>query len=251
MKLGVKIRIGVVVVMMLGFVVATMLNWKTSYPTYVWHQKLELVIGTPDGDKVGSSVVRARIAFRTAAFPGQISGFKGWSGEATVVDLGDGKYLFALVKEPVSLAQDTFQYLVPAVTRFKEGNGNRYPTKTLLPRFIEEIREKAPVVSEYEYPMLVTFDDINDPKTVRLVDPIDLAATFGKGYALKEMTLEITDEEVTIGNLKTILDYFWWEETRKEEYRCRTHGCSLTAMLIKLPNGGARPLTKSNFIRTR
>ncbi|MGL1922587.1 MAG: hypothetical protein OCD03_16340 [Hyphomicrobiales bacterium] len=181
-------------------------------------------------------------------------GFPGGSstkirGEATVVDLGDGKYLFALINNPIDVAENTFRHLVISEEVRQRGNSG-YSAKYLFMRFWW-VRDVALVKSKFYYPTLVTFEDINDPASVKLVDPNDLAATFGKGYSLKEMTLEITDEEVTIGNLKTILDYFWWEETRKEEYRCRTHGCSLTAMLIKLPNGGARPLTKSNFIRTQ
>lgn len=46
-------------------------------------------------------------------------------------------------------------------------------------------------VPEYQYPMLVTFDDITKPETVREVDPEDLAAVFGEGVRLKAVTLEI------------------------------------------------------------
>jgi hypothetical protein len=35
-------------------------------------------------------------------------------------------------------------------------------------------------------PLLVTFADINDPASVQRVDPDDLAASFGPGYALSQ-----------------------------------------------------------------
>ena len=59
-----------------------------------------------------------------------------------------------------------------------------------------------------DFPLLVTFTDIDDPKTVRKVDPNNLAATLGPGYALKSITLEITDEPVTKGKVEEVLG--WW-----------------------------------------
>jgi hypothetical protein len=47
--------------------------------------------------------------------------------------------------------------------------------------------------------MLVTFADESDPTSVALVDPDDLAATFGEGTALRRITIELTDEPVTTG----------------------------------------------------
>jgi hypothetical protein len=48
-------------------------------------------------------------------------------------------------------------------------------------------------------PMLVTFTDIRDPGTATIVDPTYLAATFCRGYALKEAWLEVTEEPATYG----------------------------------------------------
>lgn len=63
------------------------------------------------------------------------------------------------------------------------------------------------VVPAYQYPMLVTFDDITDPASVKLVDPADLAATFGPGVRLKSVTLEVTNEAVTDGVVEEKLDW--------------------------------------------
>jgi hypothetical protein len=49
------------------------------------------------------------------------------------------------------------------------------------------------------YPMLVTFGDEADPTSVTLVDPDDLAATFGAGVKLRRITAELTDDPVTTG----------------------------------------------------
>jgi hypothetical protein len=56
-------------------------------------------------------------------------------------------------------------------------------------------------------PLLVTFDDVTDPKSVKLVDPANLAGTFGSGFALKSITVEITDETVTEGKVESVLGW--------------------------------------------
>jgi hypothetical protein len=57
------------------------------------------------------------------------------------------------------------------------------------------------------YPPLVTFADITIPSSVSEVKPEDLAATFGSGYSLRSITLEITDEEVTKGRVGKVLAF--------------------------------------------
>ena len=56
-------------------------------------------------------------------------------------------------------------------------------------------------IPSYQYPVLVTFGDLNDPTSIKQVDPNDLAASFGPGYALKKVQLEITSEPVTQGRM--------------------------------------------------
>lgn len=41
---------------------------------------------------------------------------------------------------------------------------------------------------------MVTFRDLDDPLSVERVDPTDLAATFGPGFALKQVVIEVTDD---------------------------------------------------------
>jgi hypothetical protein len=56
-------------------------------------------------------------------------------------------------------------------------------------------------------PLLVTFADITDPTTVQRVDPENLAASFGPGVRLKAVTLEITEEPVTVGKVVEVLGW--------------------------------------------
>lgn len=92
-----------------------------------------------------------------------------------------------------------------------------------------------------DYPPLVTFTDLADPKTVRRVDPSDLAATFGSGYTLKAITLEITDDKVTEGNVGRILPWL------------ATIGGGMLdgrkISTIKAENRLANDLSRGNFVR--
>ncbi|MCC6780858.1 MAG: hypothetical protein IT537_30150 [Hyphomicrobiales bacterium] len=55
-----------------------------------------------------------------------------------------------------------------------------------------------------ELPDLVTFADINDPKSVLWVDPHDLPASLGRDVEWKSITIEVTHEPVTTGIMKKL-----------------------------------------------
>ncbi len=62
-------------------------------------------------------------------------------------------------------------------------------------------------VRRQRWPQMVTFADIADPLSVQLVDPDDLAATFGTGFALRKVTVQVTDEPVTLGRVEPVLSW--------------------------------------------
>ena len=64
-------------------------------------------------------------------------------------------------------------------------------------------------------PHFVTFKDMNDPMTVENVDGKDLSKTFGEGVLLKDITLEITTDPITWGNIN---HYLPWLEGLKGGY---------------------------------
>ncbi len=170
------------------------------FPAYDWHVKYTVTVDTPSGERAASSVVEMGYRYFPEKFilsPGFPHHFY-LSGEAVVVDLGGGRYLFTLtvrngmeylpfeaLARRFGLSPGAYRELAPKIDRFRG--------EVALPRRL--------------YPLLVTFDDINDPKTVRRVDPDDLAATFGFGYRLKSITIEITDEPVTRGKVEKVLGW--------------------------------------------
>jgi len=81
-----------------------------SFPQFSWNQKLTVEVETPEGVKSGSSVVGITISYRpTFGLPEASNNSKGWRGEATIVELPEKKYLFALLGDPVAMTQFSFK----------------------------------------------------------------------------------------------------------------------------------------------
>jgi hypothetical protein len=172
-----------------------------------WRQKLRVVVTTPNGDVAGEAISEGFIKVlggtetlgRGAGVGGGIT-----HGEATVVDLGQGRYLFALLDGN----GDNTWYL-PFYT-FLEG----FPS-TKWPTYVDAAHEFVQVkgardVPQKQYPLLVTFTNIADPKSVKAVRPNDLASAFGDGYSLKSITLEITDAKLTTDKVAQVVP---WTQT--------------------------------------
>ncbi|MBC8035621.1 MAG: hypothetical protein H7X89_00160 [Rhizobiales bacterium] len=157
-----------------------------------WHRKLTVVVDTPAGEVAGSSVQKEYISEKGGYwFSLEASGanFR-QTGEATVIDLGSGRYLFALMgKNP-----NTFVVILP-------GEAPLEVAEKLAS--LREVRDVPPD----QHPLFVTFMDIKDPKSAKEVDPLNIAATFGAGYNLKSITLEITDEALTEGKVGNVLGW--------------------------------------------
>ncbi|NFV79474.1 hypothetical protein [Magnetospirillum aberrantis] len=158
--------------------------------SWSWKQKITVEVETPEGVKRASSVIRYGLEHTEGWYvPPEARGAAHYySGEAVVLEVSPGRYLFALLKGTPS----PFPIFFPGEAPVK-----------IASRF-ESLRA-ARTVPPKLYPLLVTFGDVTDPTSVQRVDPADLAATFGPGVRLKAITLEITDEPVTEGKVESVL----------------------------------------------
>jgi hypothetical protein len=171
---------------------ATLLSGCWLFPAE-WKRKLTVTISSPTGEK-SALVVQYQSLSEDPVTGAAHSTLK---GEAVVLEVTSGKYLFALIQENKPQTElIVFPGEAPLVSTHN----------------LSGVVGKVFQVPQSAYPMLVTFTDINDPKSVKEVKPSDLAATFGAGFALKSITLEITDEKVTEGVVEKVLP---WIETLK------------------------------------
>lgn len=181
----------------LAIVLATAVLLGCTGDSYSWRQKLTLTVETPEGEKSASSVTavswRANKLFRDgAAFQAT------YKGEAVVLDLGGGRYLFALLSD--SQRPEYIAQLAPSI--FEQRAGLKWGPDVF--NAVEKSKDRFDVPSSLQ-PMLVTFANIGDPASVNRVNPSSLGANFGAGYRLKSITLQVTDEAVTLGRVESVL----------------------------------------------
>jgi hypothetical protein len=176
-------------------------------PTYTWHQKMTVEVETPAGVKSSSSVIEVSAQVGSGFLAKHTAGSPvGWKthGEAVTVDLGNGRYLFALLTGDKYRAQPGRN----ALYSFADMASYDPPYDTLPVDQVERApRNRSVAIAADSYPLLVTFTDLANPKTVRRVNPDNLAATFGPGYDLKAVKLEITDAPVTSSKIESVLPW--------------------------------------------
>lgn len=174
--------------------------YRYNYPWYNWTQKITITVDTPTGFVSSSATSSIQIYDIPGWIPLNQSArsYKLTAGEAVVVDLGEGQYLFGLLKGVHRVAE--FELADKNDKCYANGNDVGFAPCVVNFKGIQDIEPS-------NYPILVTFDDISDPASVKEVDPNDLAATFGEGYSLKSITLEITDDPVTEGEVEKVLGW--------------------------------------------
>lgn len=167
------------------FIIAVIGWWKYEFPSATWRYKMTVTVETPEGLKTGSAVREVTYKNGPKILP-DVAG-SNWKvdGEAVVVDLGHGKYLFAMmdVNGSYQIVYDVFPYAAKSVHDHI--------------RYYKSLTGQKKTLEKSQYPTLVTFADIKDPKTVTQVDQNNLSATLGAGVTLKDITIEMTDETIT------------------------------------------------------
>ncbi len=166
--------------------------------------RVTVTTDTPSGSVSGSSVLENR---NEAGAGGSLRLVQNpraeCFGEAVVVNLGEGRVIFAVREDAYvnrrmyemveqMLAYPASELQPPLPSHPSRGDwGTAYP----------EARRVKPVarIHRAEYPLLVTFADLHDHTTIKEVDPNDLGATFGPGYRLDGLTVQVTDDPVTDG----------------------------------------------------
>ena len=162
----------------LGFialVIGGALLWFFSHWDYeVLRYRLTYQIGVGDEIKTGSAVTQIRWE-DTSQLPLPNTGVgNSVRGEAIVIDLGNERLLFSLLKGQ-TFKSDPNELVIHAFDLTHE----RFRRIGLLERI--RMQKKSTTKGNLdltEVPLLVTFADINDPKTVQRVDPDDLDGVF-------------------------------------------------------------------------
>lgn len=160
-----------------------------------WNQKITIVMETPDGNKIGSSVTHVKRT-KNRFFKDGGPWLDEVIGEATFVDLGGGKYIFAIVDDYYA------SMAIKTINVSKKTNISLNEHLKILNKPIE--------ILPMHYPTMVVIDDVNNPASIREIKSQDLEIIFGIGYSINKITLEFTEEKITKGLVGNILnnDFF-------------------------------------------
>ncbi|QIO33607.1 hypothetical protein [Bradyrhizobium sp. 1(2017)] len=142
--------------------------------------RLTVEVTTPDGIKTGSGIL-AVVPDRNYNRSGRTT----MRGEAVLVDLGRGKNLVALLahRQDAKLDLDDINYV--ALRAYGAARGSRVSFKD-----ISRQTGIVPVQGEL-IPVLVSFGDLKDPKSARLVASDHAGAVLGDGYAIAGLSAEV------------------------------------------------------------
>jgi hypothetical protein len=164
---------------------------------------MTVTVQTPSGEVSGSAVTAVRWSKHWIQSDGM-----GWdyalAGEAVVVEVTPGHYLFALLRSAA-----TTEYMGSVAAAAISGQEGRVIDTSLFAQ-VEARQGEASRVIELpanQYPLMVTFTDLGDPKSVELVRPSSLSSAFGPGISLTAITLEIVDLPVTTGGVEAVLPW--------------------------------------------
>lgn len=208
-----------------------------------WRYKMTVKVDTPEGLMVGSAVremSNSKSKIKIIDLPQGVNPAK-VIGEAVVVDLGQRGKLFALMSG-YKWGPDHANSIIYDV--FPSGKGG---TTMEGIEFYKNLKSGPRVLTLEQYPRLVAFRDITDPKSVMPVLEVAISddrprqysveadhseELFGRGVRIKEITMEMTDEPITLGVIDTVLPKF---DVEFQEWR------------RKLPHGDARRVMKPDF----
>lgn len=169
----------------LALAVAVLLGWGWIYLARPDHKyRLTIEVQTPGGVRSASGVMAVHMGANLHLLP-EATGGSATKGDAIFVDLGNGRNLIAtLTHGRNGIYFDGMNHL--AMNAFAAA-GRKVPFR--------EVSRLTGKVELYLYgdllPTLVTFGNVTDPNTVRVLDTGDIEAVFGSGFRLNRVTLEM------------------------------------------------------------
>lgn len=174
--------------------------------TVSWRQRLTVIVDTPNSEVQGSAVTEVRLSDDRGALqlPESAGVHARFTGEAVVVEVVPGRYLFVLLDGGTGWQSDAAHW---AYAAFDLAPSNSTDFRDSMAKLKAQPLNNPVPLPPIAFPLLVTFADITRPETVQKVDPQNLAATFGPGVSLKGVTLEVTREPVTARKVEGVLGW--------------------------------------------
>ncbi len=146
--------------------------------------RLTVDVETPAGVKSASGILSVR-PNRNYGGTGSGSSVPQTKGDALLVDLGDGRNLVALLAYGADGSSFEDASFLP--TRLYGARDRRVGFRDIK----NFAGAPAVPVPEQLRPVFVAFADASDPKSARRVDANDLEASLGKGFRLRDLSIDV------------------------------------------------------------
>ena len=188
---------------LLLLIVGSVVAWQLATPTYTYRYRLTVEVNTPEGVKSGSSVIQVSTEkmpdWLQVIFPDQTR----VKGEAVFVDLGKEKHVIAVLAKGAHAEDGELMKRIAPYVFHRQKNSRSVETTKML---TNHTGLQADVDLSVR-PTLVTFADMNDPLSVKVVDVAytrkesdkKFSEVYGEGYSLKRVWVEMTDKPATHG----------------------------------------------------
>jgi hypothetical protein len=169
------------------------------WPSHSSRFRVTLEVDTPDGLKSGSSVWETEVVESGCWGPVEACKLRPTAkGDAIFVNLGRGRNLVGLLGWGETGSDESGIFDLTRAALAPDSNFGWKDEPKLRGRGDLPLKN---------IPTLITFDDLTNPGTAKLVDPANLARTFGPGYLLRRVTLETTSDSI-YHTIETKLP--WW-----------------------------------------
>ncbi len=216
---------------------AAQLWWHWMYPVVQFRYKLTVEVMTPEGLKSGSSVIEVRYSSgHPLPNPGRYYNDALVAGDAVYVDLGQGKNLFVLLGNYLSGRNaggmngdhgERYTAFGDENDRNSSTHGRHHTALSvlLLPKYtlglrrapgnensiasaLEGLRDASPseVQDLRRLPTMVTFGDLRNMDSAKIIQSNDFSSVFGTGFSLHRATLQITSES-TSSSIENVLPW--------------------------------------------
>lgn len=207
-------------------------------PRNSWRYKMTVEVETPEGVRSGSAVREVRYQAASSWFPlGESRPQWRLKGEAVAVDLPNGRILFALLRGNGGGDVDYGARIADRAL----GNGGRISGWPGPVELWPTAPSRIALEQTDTIPMMVTFADSHNAKSVEQLDPANLASTFGAGVRLRRITVEVVNDQVTMAIQKKLKWLSAYPETRLDaNYR----GSTNPSVSEKLSHGDFRQGTE-------
>ncbi len=184
-----KRKLGITLLLVVIFITVAVVLVKVIYfPSLSYRYRMTVAVDVDGQVHSSSSVIEIRINYQPQILTTALY-VPHTSGEAVFVDLGKGRNVIALLASGSRGENVNYtDYVVPDLF------GVPFREWARLPR-LNGARE----VPASRMPTFVTFTDLTDPTTARVVAPEDFPKVFGADVSPPKVTIEMTRDRVTRG----------------------------------------------------